>query len=191
MEAMNMLELQKAWRTLNKSLNLSPIHNRKEYDRMVLLADHLSDAIGDAKRHALLNLFEIVCELIRSYEKDHLPIDNPNPRDILEFLMHQHQLRQSDLPEIGNQSVVSQILSGTRVLNLRQIKAIAKRFELSANIFIEKSSSDSQKSTYTQTLSQVRRTELWAADHKASYQKRTAVKPVKNCSTKISRVKKV
>lgn len=134
---MNMLEVQKAWHAFDKSLNLSPIHNRKEYDRMVLLADRLSDAIGGAKGHALLNLFEIVCELIRSYEKDRLPINNPNPRDILEFLMDQHQLRRSDLPKIGNQSVVSQILSGSRVLNLRQIKALSKRFGLSTNIFIE------------------------------------------------------
>ncbi len=132
-----MLELQKAWHAFDKSLNLNPIHNRKEYDRMVLLADRLSDAIGGAKGHALLNLFEIVCELIRSYEKDRLPINNPNPRDILEFLMDQHQLRRSDLPEIGNQRVVSQILSGSRVLNLRQIKAFSKRFGLSTNIFIE------------------------------------------------------
>ncbi len=136
-EKMNMLELQKDWHAFDKSLNLSPIHNRKEYDRMVLLADRLSDAIGGAKGHALLNLFEIVCELIRSYEKDRLPINNPNPRDILEFLIDQHQLRRSDLPEIGNQSVVSQILSGSRVLNLRQIKAFSKRFGLSTNIFIE------------------------------------------------------
>ncbi len=136
-EKMNTLELQKAWHAFDKSLNLSPIHNRKEYDRMVLLADRLSDAIGGAKGHALLNLFEIVCELIRSYEKDRLPINNPNPRDILEFLIDQHQLRRSDLPEIGNQSVVSQILSGSRVLNLLQIKALSKRFGLSTNIFIE------------------------------------------------------
>ena len=78
-------------------------------------------------------------------------------------------------------------LENTQVISLNQVEIEDNR----GNIFIEKSSSDSQKSTYTQTLSQVRRTELWAADHKASYQKRTAVKPVKKCSTKISRVKKV
>lgn len=134
---MNMLELQTAWQQLSKTIVLSPIHDRKEYDRMVLLADHLSDAIGGAKRHSLLNLFEIVCELIRSYERDHFPIDNPSPPEILKFLMDQHELRQSDLPEVGNQSVVSQILSGTRELNLRQIKALSKRFNVSPSIFME------------------------------------------------------
>jgi HTH-type transcriptional regulator/antitoxin HigA len=135
-EDMNMLELEQVWQQLSKTVALSPIHNRKEYDRMVLLADHLSEAIGSSKRHCLLNLFEIVCELIRSYERDHFPLDNPSPREILKFLMDQHSLRQSDLPEIGNQSVVSQILSGTRELNLRQIKALSQRFGVSPAIFI-------------------------------------------------------
>jgi HTH-type transcriptional regulator/antitoxin HigA len=136
-EEMNMLELQTAWQQLSKTIVLSPIHDRKEYDRMVLLADHLSDAIGTSKRHSLLNLFEVVCELIRSYERDHFPIDDPSPREILKFLMDQHELRQSDLPEVGNQSVVSQILSGARELNLRQIKALSKRFDVSPSIFME------------------------------------------------------
>lgn len=134
---MNMLELENAWQQLSKTVALSPIHNRKDYERMVLLADHLSDAIGCSKKHSLLNLFEIVCELIRSYEREHFPIDQAKPQEILKFLMDQHGLRQSDLPEIGNQSVISQLLSGARKLNLRQVKAISKRFGISPNVLIE------------------------------------------------------
>jgi HTH-type transcriptional regulator/antitoxin HigA len=32
------------------------------------------------------------------------------------------------LPEVGAQSVVSEVLSGKRALNLRQTQALAKRF---------------------------------------------------------------
>ena len=46
----------------------------------------------------------------------------------LAFLMEQHGLRQSDLPEVGAQSVVSAVLSGKRELNLRQTQALARRF---------------------------------------------------------------
>ena len=42
--------------------------------------------------------------------------------------MDQHGLRQSDLPEVGAQSVVSDVLHGRRRLNLRQVKALAQRF---------------------------------------------------------------
>ncbi|MFX6250459.1 helix-turn-helix domain-containing protein [Acinetobacter baumannii] len=50
--------------------------------------------------------------------------------------MEQHQLTQSDLPEIGSQGVVSEILRGKRDLNLRQVKALAERFGVGPAVFI-------------------------------------------------------
>ena len=44
-------------------------------------------------------------------------------------MMREHGLTQSDLPGVGTQSVVSEILSGKRQLNLRQIRWLAERFE--------------------------------------------------------------
>ena len=50
--------------------------------------------------------------------------------------MDQHELKQSDLPEIGSQGVVSEILTGKRELNVRQVRALAQRFSVSAATFI-------------------------------------------------------
>jgi HTH-type transcriptional regulator/antitoxin HigA len=50
--------------------------------------------------------------------------------------MQQHGLRQGDLPEIGSQGVVSEILSGRRELNIRQIRALARRFGVSPATFV-------------------------------------------------------
>ena len=47
---------------------------------------------------------------------------------MLAYLTTEDRLRQSDLPEIGSQGVVSEVLAGKRALNLRQVKALAKRF---------------------------------------------------------------
>jgi HTH-type transcriptional regulator/antitoxin HigA len=52
-------------------------------------------------------------------------------------IMEEHGLRQSDLPEIGTQGVVSEILSGVRELNVRQLRRLAKRFGVSAAVFIK------------------------------------------------------
>jgi HTH-type transcriptional regulator/antitoxin HigA len=49
--------------------------------------------------------------------------------------MNEHGLRQSDLPEIGSQGVVSEILSGKRELNTRQIRVLAARFSVSPAVF--------------------------------------------------------
>ncbi len=59
-------------------------------------------------------------------------------RDRLEFLMEEHGLRQADLrDELGGQPVASEILSGKRRLNLRQIRALARRFQLPPAVFID------------------------------------------------------
>ena len=55
--------------------------------------------------------------------------------DVLSYLMEEHSLSQSDLPEVGSQGVVSEILNGKRKLNVRQIEALAKRFKVSPATF--------------------------------------------------------
>lgn len=135
---MNLNDLQKAWEALEKTVDLSPIHSEKQYRKMVELADMLSDVIGSSKKHSLLNLFELTSELIRAYDLEHFDVPDTEPQEILSFLMEEHGLKQSDLPEVGNQSVISQILSGARELNVRQINALAKRFNVPAGVFFER-----------------------------------------------------
>ena len=50
--------------------------------------------------------------------------------------MEEHELTQSDLPEVGSQGVVSEILSGKRKLNIRQIHALSERFGVSPSVFV-------------------------------------------------------
>jgi transcriptional regulator with XRE-family HTH domain len=50
--------------------------------------------------------------------------------------MEEHNLKQSDLPEVGSQGVVSEILSGKRKLNICKIKALSERFGVSPAVFI-------------------------------------------------------
>ena len=55
---------------------------------------------------------------------------------MLRFLMEEHGLTQADLLEVGSQGVVSEILRGKRELNVRQIRALAKRFHVSPAVFV-------------------------------------------------------
>ena len=50
--------------------------------------------------------------------------------------MEEHELAQSDMPEIGSQGVLSEILSGKRDLNVRQIAQLATRFGVSPALFM-------------------------------------------------------
>lgn len=134
---MKLNTLQNAWQAFNRATNISTIRDEKHYTEMVALADSLTDVIGSSKKHPLLDLFDLVAELIRAYDAEHYVVSDAPAREVLRMLMEQHGLSQSDLPEVGNQSVISMLLSGTRQLNVRQIQALATRFHVSPSVFME------------------------------------------------------
>ena len=138
MEEMNMNDLQNAWQEFNRATHISPIRDEKHYTEMVRLADSLIEVVGSAKKHPLLDLLDLVSELIRSYDAEHYAVPDASAREVLRFLVEQHGLTQADLPEVGNQSVISMLLSGTRQMNVRQIQALAARFHVSPSVFMEK-----------------------------------------------------
>ena len=125
-----------AWKAVEQVARLGPIKNKAHYNEMVALSDALIDEVGASTAHPLASLLYIVGDLIRDYDEKHDPIPNASPAEIVAFLMEQHGLRQSDLPEIGAQSVVSAILNGKRDLNARQIKRLCERFGVAAGAFL-------------------------------------------------------
>jgi HTH-type transcriptional regulator / antitoxin HigA len=73
---------------------------------------------------------------VHAYEEEHYPIPNVTGAEVLRFLMDEHGLTQSDLPEVGSQGVVSEILSGKRELNVRQVRSLAEKFKVSSAVFV-------------------------------------------------------
>ncbi len=132
---MNLLEKPELKQVLPAVGEGLSIRTEADYDRAVAMLDRLLDEVGDDEKHPLFNFLEVLGTLIESYEDDHLHIPKSSPQDVLRFLMEQSNLKQSDLPEIGTQSVVSEILSGKRALNARQMKALSKRFGVSPAVF--------------------------------------------------------
>ena len=111
-------------------------HNQKEYNRLVHILDGLIDEVGENESHPLASLMETLGSLIESYEVQNIPEIGGSPIDTLKTLMEDHGLKQSDLPEIGSQGVISEILSGKRPFNVRQIKLLSKRFNVSPAVFM-------------------------------------------------------
>lgn len=114
----------------------SPPHTESEYQQKVMWLDELLMIVGDDEQHSLSGLIDTLATLIEHYENVHHPVPDATPAEVLSFLMSAHDLKQSDLPEIGSQGVVSEILNGKRQLNLRQIKALSERFGVSPETFI-------------------------------------------------------
>jgi HTH-type transcriptional regulator/antitoxin HigA len=111
-------------------------HNEKDYNNLVNLLDSLIDEVGNNESHPLSSLMETIGSLIEAYESQNCPVMEGEPINALKTLMEEHGLKQSDLPEIGSQGVVSEILSGKRQLNVRQLKLLCERFKVSPAVFV-------------------------------------------------------
>jgi len=111
-------------------------HNQKEYNRLVHILDSVIDEVGENESHPLASLMETLGSLIESYEDQNIPEIEGHPGDTLKTLMEEHDLKQSDIPEIGSQGVISEILSGKRQFNVRQIKLLSNRFNVSPAVFM-------------------------------------------------------
>ncbi|MDQ0706512.1 transcriptional regulator [Pseudomonas sp. 2822-15] len=110
--------------------------NEADYDVLVTALDELLDLIGEDESNPLMSLVDILSDWIEAYDHEHRPMPVASGADVLRAMMREHGLNQSDLPGVGTQSVVSEILSGKRKLNLRQIRWLAERFGVTVETFI-------------------------------------------------------
>lgn len=86
--------------------------SEREYDAAVERLGDLVDEIGDNVKDPRCRLIETLSALIEAYDREHHAVPDVSGVDMVRFLMEQHGLTQGDLPEIGSQGVVSEILSG-------------------------------------------------------------------------------
>ena len=114
---------------------LLAIRNAREYDIAVAQLNQLVDEVGDNPKDPRYRFIDTLSVLIEAYDEEHYPIPDASSIELLKFLMEQHGLSQGDLPEIGSQGVVAEILRGKRELNVRQIQALAERFHLPVSAF--------------------------------------------------------
>ena len=115
---------------------LLTIRNERDYNAAVKRMNELIDEIGTNEKHPLYGLLDTLGTLIHAYEEEHFPIPESTGAEILRFLMDENGLTQSDLPEVGSQGVVSEILNRKRELNVRQIRSLAKKFKVSPAAFV-------------------------------------------------------
>ncbi|ODS30848.1 MAG: hypothetical protein SCARUB_04033 [Candidatus Scalindua rubra] len=127
-------ETIKVWPTVSKVI--STINTKAHYKRVVKLLNKLIDEVSETENPSIESLIDTLGTLIKDYEDRNIPEPEGDPIGCLKYLMEEHGLKQSDLKELGSQGIVSEILSGQRRLNVRQIKALSKRFDVSPATFI-------------------------------------------------------
>ena len=124
----------KVWPVASKVL--STFETEQQYNKAVGWLDELIDEASENEVPLIESLINTLGTLVKDYEDRNIPEPNADPIDCLKFLMEGHNLKPSNLPEVGSQEVVSDILSGKRPLTVKQIKGLSERFNVSPAVFI-------------------------------------------------------
>ena len=128
----------KHWESLDTTLRtlLAPIQNERGHQEALAVFKELMAIVEGGADASTLELFGLIGENLQRYEQEHHAVPHSTPVVTLKFLMERHSLTQGDLPEIGSQGVVSEMLSGKRHLNVRQIQALSERFRVLPILFM-------------------------------------------------------
>ena len=129
-------EITSHFQALSSVVPLHPIRTGVDYEKAVTALNRLLDAGAANEQHPLADLVNTLGTLIGEYDDVHYPAQEVSPLAMLRFLMDENSLTQSDLPEVGSQGVVSEVLNGKRELNVRQIKALSARFHVPLGVFV-------------------------------------------------------
>lgn len=81
---------------------------------------------------------EVLSILIKVYENEHDPIPKPNPIEAIKFKLEQMNMSEAALSIIlGYRSRKSEILSGSRKLNLSMIRKLTEKLHIPADVLIQ------------------------------------------------------
>jgi HTH-type transcriptional regulator / antitoxin HigA len=134
--AMNLEAIGATWRAFDKVARIRPIRSNADYERMVGLMNQLLDVVGDNESHQLAELLAIVSDFVADYDAEHFAIPAGEPREVLQFLMDQNEMKQADLDEIVAQPNLSAILKGHRAISRVVAKKLAERFNVGVDAFL-------------------------------------------------------
>ena len=113
------------------------IKTDEQYEEALARVEELMDiepdpGSEDADRLELLTL------LISNYEKEHFPLEMPDPIEAIKFRLEQQQLSQKDLiPYLGSRGRVSEVLNRKRPLTLKMIRSLHKGLGIPAEVLIQ------------------------------------------------------
>lgn len=115
-------------------MNIKLIKTEEDYKIVLSRLEVIFDApIGTSDSDEA----DVLALLVDEYEKQHYPIEAPDPIEAIKIRMEEMQLKQADLiPEIGGKSRVSEILNKKRKLTVEMIRNLAVRLNLSAGLLV-------------------------------------------------------
>ncbi len=105
-----------------------------EYNNALKRIEELFDAEPGSKEGDEL---ELLVALVELYEKEHFPIEAPDPVSAIKFRMEQEGLNNEDMVQyLGSRSRVSEIFSHKRNLSISMIKKLVTGLNIPAETLL-------------------------------------------------------
>lgn len=116
-------------------MNITPIHNEKDYQNTL---ERLEEIFDSKKGTEQGDELEILSILIDKYENENFPIGMPDPIEAIKFRMEQMGMKQKDLAEVvGFKSRVSEILNKKRKLTLEMIRKLNVTLHIPTEVLVQ------------------------------------------------------
>ena len=103
-------------------MNIHPIKTEDDYSDAMQRIDTLMDALPGTEEGDEL---DVLATLVEAYERNHFPIDPPDPVEAILFRMEQMGIDRKALePFLGGRSRVSEVLNRKRKLSMSQVRKL-------------------------------------------------------------------
>ncbi|MHB8254652.1 MAG: helix-turn-helix domain-containing protein [Acidiferrobacter sp.] len=116
-------------------MDIKPIKTDADYRASL---KEIESLMGAAPETSLGERLDILVTLVESYEREHFPMDLPDPVEAIKFQMNQRGLTPKDLmPMIGRLNRVYEILNHKRPLTLTMIWKLHRELGIPAESLIK------------------------------------------------------
>lgn len=115
-------------------MDIKPIKREADYERALRRVEELWDSPeGSAECDEL----EILATLLEAYERQHYPIDLPDPIEAIKFRLEQGQDSRALIGIIGQRTRVYEVMHGKRPLSLNMIRTLHEKLDIPAEVLIQ------------------------------------------------------
>ena len=126
-------------------MNAKLIKTEEEHEVALAYVGTLMDAEPGSPQEDELELWSL---LVEQYEKEHFPMEDPDPIEAIRFRMDQLGLKRKDLVEyIGTKSKVSEVFSRKRSLSLTMIRALHNHLGIPAATLVQETPTARKRSS--------------------------------------------
>jgi HTH-type transcriptional regulator/antitoxin HigA len=116
-------------------MNIKPIKNQRDYERALRRVESLwKSPEGSPEGDEL----DVLATLLEAYEREHYPIDVPDPVEAIKFRLEQQgKDSRALIGVIGQRTRVYEVMRGKRSLSLNMIRGLHDKFGIPANVLIQ------------------------------------------------------